>query len=502
VEDKLAVVEALDALGLTYIEAGYAGANPKEVEFFSRISERPLTRSSLCAFGSTCRKYTRPEEDAGLAVLSQAGTDTVVVFGKCHALHAADILGVDLTENRRMIFDSVSYLKAQGKRVIFDAEHFFDGYRQDSNMALEALQAAKEAGADTLVLCDTNGGLFPWEISEINQAVIARFPHTPIGIHCHDDGGLAVANTIAAVQAGAVHIQGTLLGFGERTGNANLCTLIPDLQIKLGYSLIPADCLSLLTQTAYAVTEISNLQPNHRAPFVGRNAFTHKAGTHTDGMIKNTSAFEHIDPELVGNTRRFLISEVAGKKALLNWLEHAYPKLSKKLLQSDSRMVSDIMNLIKQKEHEGYQYEGASGSLQLLVLKQLGQYRPFFELCRYRIVSEKPSDSLSSTASIQVRVRDKTEEALESGNGPVNALDKALRKALSVFFPVLSTVHLVDYKVRAIDSNAATGACVRVLITSSNTQKSWTTVGVSTDIIEASLMALVDSIEYILEESD
>jgi len=490
VEDKLAIVKALDRIGIDIIEAGNPSTGAKELEFFRRAKSIKLTHSVLAAFGSTRRKNTTPPDDAGLDALIKAETPVVVIFGKCSESQITDVLKTTVEENEAMIKSSISYLRLWEKRVIFDAEHFFDGYRSNPKLAISAIKAAVGAGAEKVVLCDTNGGTFPDEIAYVTSEIV-KIIDAPIGIHCHDDCGLAVAGTISAVKAGAVHAQGTFLGFGERTGNARLSAVIPALQLKQGYSLIPPEKMPLLTSAAHEIAEISNVRIDSKEPFVGHSAFAHKAGMHLDGVSKNSGSFEHIDPSEVGNKREFLISEISGKTAVKNELAAFFPDIKK-----DSPLLLRMLEKVKKLEHEGYHLEGAKASFLLYALKENGSFKKCFELVGYDISSSMDE----STAKISIKVFDKTEESFASGNGPVNALDKALRKALEAFYPTLSGVQLIDYKVRVIDSGAATGAKVRVLISSSNGKEVWTTVGVSSDIIKASLEALIDSIEYILQK--
>ena len=491
VEDKLAVTRLLDGLGIPFIEAGNPGSNPKDLEFFRRAGELNLKNSRLVAFGSTRRKGIRAEEDANVQALLTANTDAVALFGKCWDLHVRDILQTTEEENFAMIGDTVSFFKSRGKRVIFDAEHFFDGYKANPHFAMKALEAAVEAGADVLSLCDTNGGAFPDEIAAITKTVVERFP-VAVGIHTHNDGGMAVANSILAVQAGATHVQGTYLGFGERSGNANLSAIIPNLQLKRGFLCIPESNMGRLTQTARSLAEIANIRLNRGEPYVGSSAFAHKAGMHADGVLKNSATFEHINPELVGSERRFLMSEMTGRTAVLEKIRRYCPAI-----QKESPELREIISALKAMEMEGYQFEGADGSFELLVRKCLHSIPAFFDLVYYRITGEKPYDEgQSAIACLKVRVGDRCEIAAGEGNGPVNALDIALRTALSSFYPALSGVHLVDYKVRVMDSRQATAAKVRVLITSTDGIREWTTVGVSSDVIEASWIALSDSIEY------
>ena len=491
IEDKINIVKALDRLGISFIEAGNPGSNPKDIEFFKRVRDVKLENSVLVAFGSTRRKNIRPDEDIMLASLLSTETSTVVIFGKSWDLHVTDVLGTTLDENLLMIEDTVSYLRRNGREVIYDAEHFFDGYKANPEYALQTLKAACRGGAKCIVLCDTNGGCFPSEIKEIT-AEVAKVIDVEIGIHCHNDTGCAVANSIAAVEAGARHIQGTFLGFGERCGNANLSTIIPNLQLKLGYSCIPDSNMSQLTTTAGYIAEVSNIPIVGYEPYVGNSAFAHKAGMHADGVTKVSQSFEHVDPAVVGNSRRFLISEMAGRTTLMQKLQNICPDLTR-----DSPQTKEITDILKKLEFEGYQFDAAETSFELVVRRQLQQYKPFFELVHFKIIGEKPAVvGYNSSATIKIRVGDKEEITAAEGDGPVHALDSALRKALYVFYPELRKSRLSDYKVRVLNPQAATAAKVRVLIESTDGEDVWSTVGVSTDIIEASWIALVDSIEY------
>lgn len=492
VEDKIKIVKAIDKLGCAYIEAGNPGSNPKDLEFFERLKSIELKNAKIAAFGSTRRRGISPSEDGNVQALLRAGTQTAAVFGKSWDFHVTDIINATLRENLEMIYDTIAYLKEQGMEVVFDAEHFYDGYKNNPSYALKTLESAVQAGADCLCLCDTNGGTFPNEIYDITKLVAEKYD-VPIGIHAHNDCGMAVANAIMAVRAGASHVQGTLTGFGERCGNTNLSTVIPDLQLKMGYDCIPQENMAELTHIAREVSEIANLKLNDREPYVGRTAFAHKGGMHVDGVSKNSKSFEHIDPSLVGNERKFLTSEVAGRTTILSMIRKIAPDINK-----NSPETVKIMERLKELEYEGYQFEGAEGSFELLIRKELGKYKPFFELDTFKIIGEHPTEGSIRTASamIKVSVDGKKEITAAEGDGPVNALDKALRKALEVFYPTLSEVHLTDYKVRVLDSTSATASKVRVLIESSDGVESWTTVGVSKDIIEASWIALVDSIEY------
>lgn len=492
VEDKLKIVAQLDALGIGYIEAGNPGSNPKDLEFFKRVAALQLQHAKIIAFGSTRRIGIQAAEDNNLRSLLSADTQAVAIFGKSWDYQVTDILRTTLSENLAMIGDTIAYLKAQGKEVVFDAEHFYDGYKANAEYALATLQAAADAGADVLALCDTNGGTFPNEVFEITQKVVALFPKVQVGIHCHNDCEMAVANSVAAVQAGATQVQGTINGIGERCGNANLCSIIPNLQLKLGLNCIPPENISSLTHVARFVNEVANMPFNDKAPYVGNDAFSHKGGMHIDAVNKNPISYEHINPEMVGNSRHILVSEVAGRGALLNKLQQIEPSLTK-----DSPDTIRVLEQLKTLEHEGYQFEGAESSFDLLMYKLLGKFEPFFSLKQYNVSIFEPSaDGLNSSATIHVNVNGVDANATAQGDGPVNALDIAMRKALEQFYPTINEIKLVDYKVRVLDSNQATAAKVRVIIESTDQQKSWTTIGVSTDIIEASWLALKDAVEY------
>lgn len=496
IEDKIKITCALDKLGIDYIEAGNPGSNPKDMAFFERAADMGL-RAKLVAFGSTCRKHTAPEEDANLAAILSAKTPAVCIFGKCWDFQATEILGITLEENLRLIEESCRYLKSHGKEVLFDAEHYFDGFLANQAYALDGVAAAVRGGADCVCLCDTRGGCFPFQIEQMTKETCGAFPGVRFAIHPHNDVGCAVANAVGGVRGGAVQVQGTYLGFGERCGNAALCAVIPALQLKLGYALIPAENMPKLMPTANQIAEIANTSIKKNEPFVGRSAFTHKAGMHADGVLKNPKSFEHIDPESVGNQRRVLMSEMSGRTAAYSKIKTIAPLLSR-----ESDEVAEIIAELKQKERDGYQYEGADASFEMLVRRKLGLFESSFQLVSYKIMDELPyDDDCSSTVTIKVRVGGKLEIAAAEGDGPVNALDKALRTALSVFYPVLDTVKLIDYKVRVMEPQDATAATVRVLITTSDGNEIWSTVGVSTDIIEASWFALVDSIEYKLRDT-
>lgn len=493
VNDKLKIALRLDEFGIDYIEAGNPGSNPKDLEFFRSISRRRLKHARLTAFGSTRRAGIRVEDDTNLQALLKVNTPAVAIFGKAWDFHVTEILKTTLEENLNMIRDTLSYMKSLGKEVIFDAEHFFDGYRANPDYAMECLRVAASAGADWLVLCDTNGGAFPEFIGRTVKEAAARFDRA-LGIHCHNDGGMAVANSILAVQNGAIQVQGTINGFGERCGNANLCTIIPNLQLKLGMDCIPPEQMENLSAVSRYVSELANMAPNERDPYVGHSAFAHKGGMHIDAIQKNPMSFEHIPPHTVGNERRILMSEVSGRSTILKRIREVAPWVSK-----DSRETQLLIDELKRLEHEGYQFEGAETSFELLVRRVLGRDVKFFHVKDFRVLCEEHwQDDYSASAIIKVQVNGVEEVSASEGDGPVNALDKALRKALRVFYPQLDQMRLTDYKVRVLDTGKATAAKVRVHIESTDGERVWGTVGVSTNIIEASWYALIDSIEYFL----
>ncbi len=494
VQDKIHICRALDELGVAFIEAGNPGSNPKDMEFFQEIKKIDLKTARLCAFGATRRKEIRCSEDSNLRSLLAADTEWVVIFGKSWIFHVTDILRTSPEENLAMIRDTCRYLRENGRRVIYDAEHFFTGYAADGDYAMRTLAAAAEGGAEVLNLCETKGGCLMDDCRRTVTDVVTRFgDQAKIGIHTHNDSGLAVANSLIAVQAGARHVQGTLLGFGERTGNANLSCIIPDLQLKMRFSCIPDEKLKMLTPVTRRVAEITNIAVNPQLPYVGGNAFAHKAGMHIDAVLKNPAAYEHIEPEAVGNGRVFLMSEVAGRATIIEKIQKIDPSITK-----DSPVVSEIMKRMKQLEFEGYQFEGADGSFELLARKIIGRYQPFFKLHYYQTngVNPRPEEGVCACAQIKVEVDGQIEVTAGEGDGPVNALDIALRKALLRFYPNVSQIRLTDYKVRVLDGKSATASRVRVLIETTDGEKSWTTVGVSSDVMEASWLALCDSFEY------
>jgi 2-isopropylmalate synthase len=491
VNDKINIAKKLDELGIHYIEGGWPGANPKEREFFKRMRKISLKNSQLVAFGSTRHPKKKVHLDSNIREILDAGTKVVTIFGKSWDLHVKDVFRVPLDENIKMIEETVSYLKSKGKKVIYDAEHFFDGYKENPDYALKTLLAAQRAGGSILVLCDTNGGTLTEDVVRIIGLVKKRLKVT-LGIHTHNDLDLAVANSLAALAAGCRHIQGTFNGYGERCGNPDLCTLIGILKLKRGIDCISDSKLKTLTQISYFISEISNMKHQDNQPFVGRTAFTHKGGVHIDAMAKNPRTYEHVDPHLVGNRRRFLISELSGKSSIVLTAREMELDLDKK-----SPKAKKVFKLLQELEHRGYQFEVADGSFKLLLQKNLKKFKKFFELHGFRVIVERGANNkLFSEATIRLRVKSKERYMAAEGDGPVNALDNALRKALSEFYPALAKMHLSDFKVRVLDEKEGTAARVRVLIQSQDDKDSWSTIGVSENIIEASWQALVDSIEY------
>ncbi len=489
VQDKLRITEKLDELGVAYIEGGWPGSNPKDAQFFQLARKLSLKTATLAAFGST-RHAATAANDANLNALLRAETSTITIFGKTWDLHVRDVLRVSLDDNLRMIEDSVRYLKRRGRAVIYDAEHFFDGHRDNAAYALATLRAAQAAGADALVFCDTNGGRLPAEIAAAISAVRSHV-RVPTGIHAHNDCGLAVANSVAAVQAGCRQVQGTVNGYGERCGNADLTSIIPVLQLKLGLACLPAQKIKELTEVSHFVAEVSNMGQTPNQPFVGATAFAHKGGVHVNAVMKNPRTYEHVDPALVGNQRKILVSELSGRSALVVKAKALNLELTK-----DTPQARRLLGLLQELEHRGYHFEAAGGSFELLLQRHLKHLKAFFELESFRIVVEKRGGQMSSEASIKLRVNGVREHAAAEGDGPVNALDNAIRKALAQFYPTLARMHLTDFKVRVLDEKAGTAAKVRVLIESQDEQDSWGTIGVSENVIEASWQALVDSIEY------
>jgi 2-isopropylmalate synthase len=491
VDEKVRIALKLDELGIDVIEGGYPGSNPKDIEFFSRMERERLSGASLAAFGATRRKGSRAGDDPGLRTLADAFPQVVTIVGKTWGLHVSKVLKVSRDENLRMIAESVGWLRERGKRVIYDAEHFFDGYADDEAYALATLRAAHEAGAEVLCLCDTNGATLPGAVGRVVAAVSAALD-APLGIHCHNDSDCAVADSLAAVEAGAVQVQGTMNGYGERCGNANLTSVIPALKLKMGIPVVTDGQLERLTEAAHFVAEVVNVSPWAHQPYVGRSAFAHKGGLHIAAVEASAQTFEHIDPELVGNEQRVLVSELSGKGAVL--------RKAKELgfhLEGDSEHVGAILKRLKQKEHEGYHYEAADASFDLFLHDQLRERTPLFRLESFRVIVEKREDgSVVTEATVKVHVGDERIIATGEGNGPVNALDNALRLAISRKYPHLDHIDLVNYKVRILDETKGTGAVTRVLLDASDGEDTWGSIGVSENIIEASWEALVDSIEY------
>ncbi len=500
VEDKLRITEKLNELGVHFIEGGWPGANPRDMEYFKKARKFNLEKSKIVAFGSTHRPKHKVENDVNIKALLDSKSRIITIFGKTWDFHVKEALKISLEENLDIIYNSVVYLKKNTESVFFDAEHFFNGYKDNSQFALKCLLAAQDAGADCLVLCDTNGGTLPDEVKNIMNDIMKNV-RVPIGIHAHNDSECAVANSVIAVESGASHVQGTINGLGERCGNANLCSVIPNLQIKLGMSCLAAEQLRKLREVSRFVNEIANLRHFKRQPFVGDSAFAHKAGIHVSAVSKRPETYEHIKPDLVGNSRRVLISDLAGRSNILRKAEEFGIRLD-----PDSPQVQNIVTALKNLENEGFQFEAAEASFELLMKKSLGLHKRFFDLIGFRIIVEKRKEGEDpiSEATIMVKVGGHIEHTAATGNGPVNAIDNALRKALDKFYPELKNVKLHDYKVRVLTAGKGTSARVRVLIESGDEEKRWGTVGVSENIIEASYQALVDSIEYKLlkEEGD
>ncbi len=491
-EDKVKIAKRLDAFGIDYIEGGWPGSNPKDMEFFEKVRSVKFNHAKVAAFGSTRRAKNKVEDDANIKALLDAQTPVVTIFGKTWLLHVKEALQITEEENLKIISDSVLYLKKNGKEVVYDAEHFFDGYKSDKAYAIKTLDAAQRSGADVIVLCDTNGGTMPWEVSAIVDE-IKKYISVQLGIHTHNDCELGVANALAAIQQGAVHVQGTINGYGERTGNANLCSIIPNLQIKMGLETVGMEQLKKLTDLSRYVSELANLKHKKNLAYVGESAFAHKGGVHVSAVMKTPKTYEHIQPEIVGNVRRVLVSDLSGRSNVL--YKAAELGLS---LDDKSPAAQKIVEELKEMEHYGYYFEDAEASFELLVKKHTGEIEKLFELDRFKISIHKDSNDTDarSEAMIKIRVGDETEMTAAEGNGPVNAMDKALRKALERFYPQLKEIQLTDYKVRVLDSQNATAAKVRVLIETKNGNSSWNTVGVSSDVVDASWKALVDSITY------
>lgn len=488
VEDKLKILRALDEVGVAYIEGGWPGANPKDVDFFERAKSIRLNNAALAAFGSTRRADAIAGDDTIIQGLLAAETPVVTIFGKSWDFHVDIALKTTLEENLRMIADSVNHLKSQGRRVFYDAEHFFDGFRANSEYALDTLNAAVGAGAETIILCDTNGGSLPERVAETVTLVKSRFPNVRIGIHCHNDAELAVANSLAAVSAGATHVQGVMNGYGERCGNANLCSVIPNLELKMGLSALPEGKLNRITHASRYINEVANLVPNERAAYVGRSAFAHKGGIHVSAVTKAKSTYEHIDPVDVGNETRVLISDQSGVSNIRFKMDGLSDDFTRNP-EAAKRLLSQLKTL----EHKGYQFEDAEASFNLLALSALGKRERFFEPIDYRVWIGSSGDP---EAVVRLKVRDHEVHTAAVGVGPAHALDQALRKALLTYYPRIGEFQLIDYKVRILDGENATAAKTRVHIETSNRDKSWNTVGVGENIIAATWEAIIDSIEY------
>lgn len=489
-DDKLRIAEHLDSLGVMFIEGGWPGSNPKDVEFFERAKDVAWKSVTVAAFGSTCHAQIRAEDDKQLQTLLAAETPVCTIFGKTWNMHVTEVLRTSLEENLRMVEESVAFLRQNDRRVIYDAEHFFDGYKSDAGYALETLRAAARGGAETLALCDTNGGSMPWEIEETIKAVREAVPDLRLGIHAHNDGECGVANSVAAIRAGAQHVQGTVNGYGERCGNANLCAIIPDLELKLGLRCLPEGRLSQLYDLAHFVAEIANLSPNDHAAYVGRSAFAHKGGVHVSAIRRHPESYEHVKPTLVGNESRVVVSELSGRSNVLSKAEELGIEVS-------SDHGGRVLEKIKELESKGFAYEAAEASVALLMARHQTDYEPPFEVLDFQAgVGRRRGGGMFAEATVKVKIGDEVVHTAGEGNGPVSALDSALRKALRPFFPEVAEMHLSDYKVRILDGRSGTGATTRVLIDSQSAHDTWSTVGASSNIIEASLQALIDSIEY------
>ncbi|MDF1543255.1 MAG: citramalate synthase [Anaerosomatales bacterium] len=491
VEDKLRVAQRLDLLGIHYVEGGFPGSNPKDIEFFERARDLQLETAKISAFGMTCAKDTAAEDDPGLRALLDTGCEAICIFGKAWDVHVTETLRATLEENVRMVRESVAYLKSQGRTVFFDAEHFFDGYANNAGYALEVVRAASDAGADAIVLCDTNGGTMPHEVLRA-VGVVRLETDAPLGIHAHNDAGCATANSLVAVEGGCSHVQGTANGYGERAGNADLLTIIPSLVLKMGRECISREQLKLITEVSHFIAETANIAPDPHQPYVGASAFAHKGGVHASAAARLPEAYEHVDPASVGNLARVVVSELAGRASLTMKAKELGIDLT-----GDPETVGAVLDSVKDLEHRGYSFEAADASLEIMLGKRLGTYEPFFRLESFRCIMEKREDGRVMTeATIKLHVGGHRYIATAEGNGPVNALDRALRIAIGKYYPALQPIELTDFKVRVLDEKKGTGAVTRVLIESADGEKSWGTVGVSENIIEASWEALVDSVEY------
>lgn len=487
--DKIRIAQKLDDLGVAFIEGGWPGSNPKDAEFFERARDIEWKTAQIAAFGATCRVKASPEDDANIQALLKSAALVCTIFGKTWTLHVTDVLLTTLEDNLRIIEQSVAYLRSQKRRVIYDAEHFFDGYKADPAYALETLHAAVRGGAEMLVLCDTNGGTLPWEVERIIQETRQVIAH-PFGIHAHNDSECAVANSLAAVRQGAIQVQGTINGVGERCGNANLISIIANLELKMGYRCLPQGGLVKLTDLSHFVDEVANLMPNDHQPYVGKSAFAHKGGVHVAAMRRSAQSYQHVDPETVGNKMRVVVSDLSGRGNLLSKAEEHF-------LEVDVEEVVPVLNEIKELEASGFSFEAAEASVAMMLKRQEMHYQPPFELIDFLVnVEHRSGRGIFAEATVKVRVKGEVLHTAAEGNGPVNALDLALRKALLSHYPIIDQFHLADYKVRILDGNNGTSAITRVLIDTQNGSRRWSTVGASTNIIEASWRALVDSVEY------
>ncbi|MBI1920547.1 MAG: citramalate synthase [Geobacter sp.] len=497
-EDKIRIALKLDEMGVHYIEGGWPGSNPKDVAFFKEIKKEKLSQAKIAAFGSTRRAKVTPDKDQNICTLVQAEPDVVTIFGKTWDFHVHEALRISLDENLELIFDSLEYLKANVPEVFYDAEHFFDGYKANPEYAIKTLKAAEQAKTDCIVLCDTNGGTMPFELAQIIKEV-RKHIKTPLGIHTHNDSECAVANSLVAVNEGIVQVQGTINGFGERCGNANLCSIIPALRLKMKMECISDEQLRKLSELSRFVYELTNLSPDKHQPYVGKSAFAHKGGVHVSAIQRHPETYEHLRPELVGNSTRVLISDLSGRSNILAKAEEFNINLDSK-----DPVTLEILDNIKEMEHRGYQFEGAEASFELLMKRALGTHRKFFSVIGFRVIDEKRHEEQKplSEATIMVKVGGKVEHTAAEGNGPVNALDNALRKALEKFYPHLKEVKLVDYKVRVLPAGQGTASATRVLIESADKDSRWGTVGVSDNIVDASYQALLDSIEYKLHKDE
>jgi 2-isopropylmalate synthase len=490
VSDKMNIARRLDDLGVAFIEGGWPGSNPKDVEFFQRAAKTTWKHARIAAFGSTCGANKTPADDANIRALLDAETPYCTVVGKTSVLHVTDVLRTSLENNLRMIEESIAYLTAQGRVVIYDAEHFFDGYKLDANYSIETLKAAASGGAETLVLCETNGGSMPWEVTEIVRAVRTQID-TPLGIHAHNDGECAVANSIAAIREGCVQVQGTINGYGERCGNANLCSIIPDLELKMGLNALPDGQLKNLFELSHYVAEVANLAPDEHLAYVGRAAFAHKGGIHVAAMRRTSQSYQHIEPELVGNRMEVIVSELSGRGNLVSKAEEYGITL-----QNESQ-AADVLQSVKELEAKGFSFEAAEASVIMMFKRLEANYQPPFELIDFSAeVEHRQGRGIFSEATVKVKVGNQIVHTAAEGNGPVNALDLALRKALIDHYPAIESFHLSDYKVRILDGKNGTSATTRVLIETKNGIKTWNTVGAGTNIIDASWLALVDSFDY------